>query len=351
MLECFLSRGVDVEIKNARGHSPLDLATQPDVKELIQKAITTKNCANRSCKSKFDFKNIRYYCESCRRFFCNKCSKSLWVFENKDDTEEERSVCRCNGCAEVIDKAERELMEAMATMEFHKVDKVLTDILQNKVDIAVKLKHKAEVLHLKLEKELDIRTFIQSVAHVDDYKTILKSVKTLNDKVERARELGVDLDMGLIADVNRCTSRLISERNLRFQMESLKVYQATHETVEELHNLIEKAQDTTVADQYRIQAEKLKVQMNGNIQAREILQMLLDYPEREYPEMEVFDPKKKKGAPPKKEEAKKPKKKKKEPPFPTPEWALELDAVINQVKKMEGFLSDAENLHLTPEFI
>lgn len=77
--------------------------------------------------------------------------------------------------------------------------------------------------------------------HVDDYKTILKSVKTLNDKVEIARGLGVDLDSGLVGEVNRCTSRLISERNLRFQMESLKVYQSTHETVEELRNLIEKA--------------------------------------------------------------------------------------------------------------
>lgn len=91
--------------------------------------------------------------------------------------------------------------------------------------------------------------------------------------------------------------------------------------------------------------------MSGNIKAREILQMLLDYPEREYPEMEIFDPKKKKGAAPKKEEAKKPKKKKKEPPFPTPEWALELDAVIAQVRNMETLLADAENLHLTPEFI
>lgn len=91
--------------------------------------------------------------------------------------------------------------------------------------------------------------------------------------------------------------------------------------------------------------------MSGNIKAREILQMLLDYPEREYPEMEVFDPKKKKGAPPKKEEVKKPKKKKKEPPFPTPEWALELDAVVAQVRNMESLLADADNLHLTAEFI
>lgn len=75
-----------------------------------------------------------------------------------------------------------------------------------------------------MDKELDIRNFIKSVEHVDDYKTILKSVKTLNDKVEAARDLDVDLDSGLIGEVNRCTSRLISERNLRFEMESLKVY-------------------------------------------------------------------------------------------------------------------------------
>jgi hypothetical protein len=64
--------------------------------------------------------------------------------------------------------------------------------------------------------------------------------------------------------------------------------------------------------------------MNGNIKAREIYQMLLDYPEREYPIVEIVDPKK----PKKKEEPKKKKKKRKEPAFNTPEWATELDSVI-----------------------
>lgn len=195
----------------------------------------------------------------------------MWVFENVTDKEEERSVCRCNGCADVIAGNERDLKNAMATMEFFTVDKILKYILNNHVDIAVKLKHQAQVLHLKLDKELDIRNFIKSVEHVDDYKTILKSVKTLNDKVEAARDLEVELDSGLIGDVNRCTSRLISERNLRFEMESLKVYQSDHETVQKLKDLIEKAQDTNVANQYREQAEKISQQMSGNIKAREIL--------------------------------------------------------------------------------
>lgn len=53
-------------------------------------------------------------------------------------------------------------------------------------------------MHLKLEKELDIRNFIHSVAHIEDYKTILKSVKILNDKVADAQGLGVDLDHNLL---------------------------------------------------------------------------------------------------------------------------------------------------------
>jgi len=55
--------------------------------------------------------------------------------------------------------------------------------------------------------------------------------------------------------------------------------------------------------------------------------MLLDYPEREYPVVEIVDPKKKKVVK-KEDEKKKKKKKKKEPPFPIPEWATELDSLV-----------------------
>ncbi len=70
------------------------------------------------------------------------------------------------------------------------------------LDIDVKLKYQAEVQHLKLEKELDIRNFIASVAHVDNYKTILKSVKVLNEKQERAEKQGVALDNSIIEAIN-----------------------------------------------------------------------------------------------------------------------------------------------------
>lgn len=120
----------------------------------------------------------------------------------------------------------------MKTMDFYTVDKVYSQIINNNigkfiknnnVDINVKLKHQGEVLHLKLEKELDIRNFIRSVEHVDDYKTILKSVKILEEKVSKAQNQDVDLDPELMKEVNKTTFRLTSERNLRFQMEMVKV--------------------------------------------------------------------------------------------------------------------------------
>ena len=79
-------------------------------------------------------------------------------------------------------------------MDYYTVDRAYTHILNNNIDIDEKLKHNAKVTHLKLERELDIRNFITSVAHVDDYKTILKSVKILNEKVLNAQNDGVDLD-------------------------------------------------------------------------------------------------------------------------------------------------------------
>lgn len=85
--------------------------------------------------------------------------------------------------------------------------------------------------------------------------------------------------------------------------------------------------------------------MEDNITARNTLELLINYPIREYPEPEPLDAK---GKPIKqKDDKKKPKKKKrKEPPFPTPEWALELENVQKTVKKISDLAARAEELNL-----
>ena len=74
------------------------------------------------------------------------------------------------------------------------------------------------------------------------------------------------------------------------------------------------------------------------------MQMLIDYPQREYPPEEELDPKTKKPKAP-------PKKKKKAPPFPLPDWAEELSEVQKKVKEMQDLASQKENLQLDDEFL
>ena len=183
--------------------------------------------------------------------------------------------------------------------------------------------------------------------HHDNYKDIRKDVQRITEMVEQAQNLEIDLEPTLIEGVNAFTFRLISERNLRKQRDLYleSIQSCDNDKVSKLQSLINTADENKVENEYIATAKTLTSQMSGNIKARETLQMLLDYPEREYPEPEEIDPKKKdKKAPPKK-------KKKKADNFPTPEWAEELDAVIKKVNEMQTLVQDRENLKLDDEFI
>ena len=83
----------------------------------------------------------------------------------------------------------------------------------------MKLRRKAEILHQKLEHELKIRTFLTEKHHHENYKDIRKDVKLVNDMVTKAHELEIDLDQNLVKEVNDFTGRLISERNVRKQVD------------------------------------------------------------------------------------------------------------------------------------
>jgi len=184
--------GVDLNLKNARTHTPLDLATDPETRNLIQKGQKTTHCFGKKCnKSKFDFKNVQYYCENCDKFYCKLCSTRTWVFESRGAENPERPVCRCDDCFDSIGRAERDLRTAIDTNDFGTVNRVFEAIKESGTDIDVRLYDLSQVMHLKLEKELNIKEYIASLAHVDNYKTIRKSVKVLNEKYTDAQNLGV----------------------------------------------------------------------------------------------------------------------------------------------------------------
>lgn len=186
----------------------------------------------------------------------------------------ERPCCRSHPVSKQIQQHEDELTNGIDTGEYLELDKALKSC--EGVDIAVKLRKKAETMHLKLEHELKIRTFLAEKDHHDNYKDIRKDVQRINDMVQNAQDLQIDLDSTLVADVNAFTSRLISERNLRKQRDLYieGISTSDKEKVDKLQSLIDNANQNAVEKEYVTKAEKLTSQMSGNINARETLQML-----------------------------------------------------------------------------
>lgn len=234
----------------------------------------------------------------------------------------------------------------MSSHEFSKVDSAISTC--NNIDIDCRLRHDVEVLHKKLGQEMKIDGFLNSKHHHDNYKDIRNDVEKINNYIKEAEDQSIELDQDTIKKVNMFTSRLISERNLRKQRDLYldSINSCSNHQVKKLEGMIEDATKKNVEPEYISNASKLTGQMSGNIKARDTLVMLQDYPDRVYPEPE--DDAAKKGN--KKDKAPK-KKKKKEPPFPTPEWAVEIEAVTDKVKEMEQLAADKENLKLDPEFI
>ena len=86
---------------------------------------------------------------------------------------------------------EEELQAACDAGEFTALH---TNLSACSVDIRVELRHKAEVLHQRLEHQLKITEFLTSRHHHENYKDIRKDVKKINDMVAAAQEQGIELD-------------------------------------------------------------------------------------------------------------------------------------------------------------
>ncbi len=68
---------------------------------------------------------------------------------------------------------------------------------------------------MKLEHERKIHNFLKKNEHHDNYKDIRKDVQRVNELVETAEGLGINLDTAIVAQVGDYTQKIISERNLR----------------------------------------------------------------------------------------------------------------------------------------
>lgn len=72
----------------------------------------------------------------------------------------------------MIKEHEEKLSEAIEAYDYVILDKACNEC--HGIDIEIKLRRRAEVLHLKLEHELKIKSFLKEKYHHDNYKDIRK---------------------------------------------------------------------------------------------------------------------------------------------------------------------------------
>jgi len=90
----------------------------------------------------------------------------------------------------------KNLTDAISAYDFSVMNEALTEC--QGIDIAMKLRKSAEVLNMKLEHELKIKTFLGEKTHHDNYKDIRKDAERINDMVKDAQDLEIDLDPELV---------------------------------------------------------------------------------------------------------------------------------------------------------
>ena len=300
------------------------------------------------CHLTFDIKRTRHLCSRCKKYYCNNCCNIFWTYLTDSSVEEDRPVCRCHECQKAIIGFEEEVQTALEEDTFQVVDDIYKAMQGN--DINSKVIKALHVAHDRLKAEKEIKEFISTLQYVENYKTIQKSVYLLGEMLRNAEETGIELSPSVIEQAKGTQDRLMSERNLRHQVDTADFSITSEDSVSTLDGLIGKGEEFTVAGEYIENARIIRNKIQDNLDAHYILERFIEYPLREYPEVEVIDPKKR--GPVKAEEKKAPpKKKKKEPKFNIPEWATGIPDLIKEVESLERLMRKAEEIMLSPQFL
>eukprot|EP00388_Colpodella_angusta_P009898 GDKJ01026065.1.p1 GENE.GDKJ01026065.1~~GDKJ01026065.1.p1 ORF type:complete len:742 (+),score=156.22 GDKJ01026065.1:32-2257(+) len=109
--------GVDVWAKNARGHLALDLATDPESRALLEKAMHSHACKTKGVEFSYAVHRIR--CSRCGDYFCSQAihdTELIYAYPSSKVKERPRRLCF--ECKQVITNLESQLV------------KVRTDYLQ-----------------------------------------------------------------------------------------------------------------------------------------------------------------------------------------------------------------------------
>ena len=285
----FMGLGIDLDYKNSRSHKAIDLTTNKKIEELINKTLKTKECC--LCHRIFDFDNKRYLCSIKEDIICKNCSRIDYYYPTEDAQEKDIRDCRCKDCQDEILKAENDLQEAINSNNLEKLSTQFAESKKYKIDLH--LKKLATLNEDRLKREKDVREHLDSLKVVEDHKTILKKVDELDKKLKSAEDNNVQLDKNLLQRAADEKKRLLAEKELRQLLSNVTIEMASSENLENLTQKVDTAEACKVADEYVSKGKELKEKFVLNLDAKDIMAKFKDYPMREYPVVEVVDPKKK----------------------------------------------------------
>jgi len=291
LFKLFMGLGIDLEVKNARNHTAIDLTSNREIKDLIYKTLDIKNC--QICNKQFDFFTKRFFC--CIKFetVCKNCCMQEYYYEHVDVEEKEVLECRCKNCFKYIVDSENNLRNAIKSNNLEEIYNAVNFVKLNKIKICPKLNKSAEFEIDRLEREKKIFTHLDNLQVVENHKTIEKSVHLLDEMLKDAQIHDIPLDATVVEKAHNEKCRLLAEKELRRALNNFTVDNASLENLAILSEKVNNAKNFNVEAKYVNLGEEIIEKMQLNIGARDVLELLCEYPIREYPKPEDNDPKKK----------------------------------------------------------
>ena len=370
-VKVLLQTGVMVDFKNSRGHVAKDLTSDKRVKELLEKYVLTLRC--KSLDRDFEDLEVKFLCCVCESFVSKDGSHFEWIFLDANKEEAEYPLTRCKECFELIIKKEHELKKLIHKQDFFELNEIILEIEKKNIKIDCRLQKKAMYERKKLKLQKEFLETLKKLENVENYKTIKKSVATIEGKLKKAESDKIFISIEVLNKIDKECRRLIAERNLRHYINMTDFQNFTKENHENLKSLLKESEETQVSPNFTEKAKIYLKKMERILTAKKILTNFENYRKIEYPPPPIYDkrgkrwidaitkkpidlkkpqilplkPKKKKK---KKKRKKKKGKKEEEEKKTIPEWAEDRKMLIESYKKLEELILD-ENLNFEAEFV
>ena len=155
----------------------------------------------------------------CQNFVSAENFRTEWVLEDLKAAEKEKIDGRCVSCWADADKMHKDLEEAVKCYEEIRLYKTIEGYRDKHDQIEITFLNKCKELKHKLELQNEILAYIKSLAKIDNYKVILKSVNKIQKMLKDAAPFNIDQDV--IDRANLEIERLNAERNLRFEIDNI----------------------------------------------------------------------------------------------------------------------------------